>query len=76
MWVYLFVRWSFVVGRSSLVVGREPSPTGQSTERQAQIRVQLAASLTGIVYQQLLPKIGGGLVAAFEVLVATHADER
>jgi twitching motility protein PilT len=43
------------------------------TERQAQIRVQLAASLTGIVYQQLLPKIGGGLVAAFEVLVATHA---
>jgi twitching motility protein PilT len=44
-------------------------PTG----RQAQIRVQLANSLTGIIYQQLLPKIGGGQVAAFEVLVATHA---
>jgi twitching motility protein PilT len=44
-------------------------PTG----RQAQIRVQLANSLTGIVYQQLLPKIGGGQVAAFEVLVANHA---
>ncbi len=43
------------------------------TARQAQIRVQLANSLTGIIYQQLLPKIGGGLVAAFEVLVATHA---
>ncbi len=44
-------------------------PTG----RQAQIRVQLANSLTGIVYQQLLPKIDGGQIAAFEVLVANHA---
>jgi twitching motility protein PilT len=44
-------------------------PTG----RQAKIRVQLANSLTGIIYQQLLPRIGGGQVAAFEVLVATHA---
>src|SRR5712691_7609944 len=44
-------------------------PTG----RQSQIRVQLANSLTGIIYQQLLPKIGGGQVAAFEVLAATHA---
>jgi len=44
-------------------------PTG----RQAQIRVQLANSLTGIIYQQLLPKIDGGQVAAFEVLVANHA---
>ena len=42
-------------------------------ERQAQIRVQLAGSLTGIVSQRLLPKIGGGRVAAFEVLVATFA---
>src|SRR6478736_1921744 len=44
-------------------------PTG----RQAQIRVQLAASLTGIINQQLLPRVGGGQVAAFEILVATHA---
>jgi twitching motility protein PilT len=44
-------------------------PTG----RQAQIRVQLANSLTGIVYQQLLPRNDGGQVAAFEVMVATHA---
>jgi twitching motility protein PilT len=29
--------------------------------------------LTGIVYQQLLPRIDGGQVAAFEVMVATHA---
>jgi twitching motility protein PilT len=42
-------------------------------ERQAQIRVQLAGSLTGIVSQRLLPKIGGGRIAAFEVLVATFA---
>ena len=43
------------------------------SERQAQIRVQLANALTGIVYQRLLPRIGGGLVAAFEVLVASSA---
>ena len=39
-------------------------------DKQAQIRVQLASALTGIVYQRLLPRIGGGMVAAFEVLVA------
>ena len=42
-------------------------------ERQAQIRVQLANALTGIAYQRLLPRIGGGMVAAFEVLVANSA---
>ncbi|MGH2722166.1 MAG: type IV pilus twitching motility protein PilT [Actinomycetota bacterium] len=42
------------------------------SERQGQIRIQLANSLAGILYQQLLPKAGGGRVAAFEVLVATH----
>jgi twitching motility protein PilT len=40
-------------------------------EQQAQVRVQLAAALTGIVYQRLLPKTGGGMIAAYEVLVAT-----
>ena len=29
-------------------------------DRQAQIRVQLAASLTGVVAQRLMPRIGGG----------------
>jgi twitching motility protein PilT len=43
------------------------------SERQAQIRVQLANALTGIVYQRLLPRLGGGLVAAYEVLVANSA---
>jgi twitching motility protein PilT len=42
-------------------------------EQQAQVRVQLSAALTGIVYQRLMPRIGGGLVAAYEVLVANSA---
>jgi twitching motility protein PilT len=41
--------------------------------RQEQTRVQLAASLTAIIAQRLVPKVGGGMVAAFEVLVATHS---
>jgi twitching motility protein PilT len=40
-------------------------------DQQAQVRVQLAAALTGIVYQRLLPRTGGGMIAAYEVLVAT-----
>ncbi|MCZ7525323.1 MAG: type IV pilus twitching motility protein PilT [Acidimicrobiia bacterium] len=42
-------------------------------ERQDQIRVQLAGELSGVISQRLLPRRGGGLVAAFEVLVATFA---
>jgi twitching motility protein PilT len=42
-------------------------------DQQNQIRVQLAGSLLGIVSQRLLPRANGGLVAAFEVLVATYA---
>lgn len=42
--------------------------------QQSQIRVQLAMSLAGIIYQQLLPRADGkGRVAACEVLVATVA---
>jgi twitching motility protein PilT len=41
------------------------------TNQQDQIRTQLASSIIGILAQQLLPKIGGGRVAAFEVLVVT-----
>ena len=40
--------------------------------RQEQTRVQLSASLAAIVAQRLVPKIGGGMVAAFEVLIATN----
>jgi twitching motility protein PilT len=42
-------------------------------EQQAQIRTQLSAALSGIVYQRLIPRIGGGLIAAYEVLVANSA---
>jgi twitching motility protein PilT len=42
-------------------------------EQQAQIRTQLSAALTGIVYQRLIPRVGGGLVAAYELLVANTA---
>jgi twitching motility protein PilT len=42
-------------------------------EQQAQIRTQLAAALSGIVYQRLIPRVGGGLTAAYEVLVANSA---
>ena len=42
-------------------------------EQQAQIRVQLAAALSCVVYQRLVPRLGGGMTAAYEVLVATPA---
>jgi twitching motility protein PilT len=42
-------------------------------EQQSQIRTQLAAALTGIVYQRLVPRVGGGVVPAHEILVATSA---
>jgi twitching motility protein PilT len=42
-------------------------------ERQAQINVQLASTLTAVVHQRLIPRVGGGRVAAYEVMVATPA---
>jgi twitching motility protein PilT len=44
-----------------------------SAEQQGQIRVQLAGSLQAVVSQRLIPRVGGGMVAAFEVMMATHA---
>jgi len=41
--------------------------------QQPQIRLQLTHTLLGILNQQLVPRIGGGRVAAFEVLVGTTA---
>ncbi len=43
------------------------------SDRRDQIQVQLAAVLEGVVYQRLLPREGGGLIAAYEVLMANHA---
>jgi len=41
--------------------------------QQDQIRVQLAASLTGIFSQRLIPRIAGGLVPAYELMICTKA---
>jgi len=41
--------------------------------QQAEIRIQLAATLKGIVSQRLLPMINGGRVPAVEVLLGTSA---
>ena len=43
------------------------------TNQQEQVRTQLSTAIIGIVSQALLPKIGGGRVAAYEVLVVTPA---
>jgi len=44
-------------------------PPGQ----QDQIRVQLAGSLTGIFSQRLIPRISGGLIPAYELLINNSA---
>jgi twitching motility protein PilT len=49
------------------IVGVFPS------DEQTMVRMQLAGTLQGIISQTLLPKIGGGRVAALEILVATDA---
>lgn len=41
------------------------------SHQQDQIRTQLATAIIGILAQQLVPRIGGGRVAAFETLVVT-----
>ncbi len=42
-------------------------------DRQAQIRIMLSESLRGVIAQTLCRRIGGGRVAALEVLIATQA---
>ena len=41
-------------------------------DRQAQIRIMLSESLKGVIAQNLCKKIGGGRVAALEVLICTQ----
>ena len=41
--------------------------------QQEQIRLQLASSLTGIFSQRLLPRISGGRVPAYELLIVNNA---
>ena len=44
-----------------------------SSAQQTQIKVQLAATLKGILSQRLIPQIGGGRIPAMEVLMGTPA---
>ncbi len=41
--------------------------------QQPQIRSQLASTLLGVVSLRLLPKIGGGRVPAYELMITNHA---
>ncbi len=41
--------------------------------QQSQIRTQLSESLKGVVAQTLMPKIGGGRIAALEIMTSTAA---
>ena len=43
------------------------------TSQQEQIRTQLSTAIIGILSQALLPRIGGGRVAAYEMLVVNSA---
>ncbi len=42
-------------------------------DEQPQIRAMISTSLIAIIAQALLPKLGGGRVAASEILVTNHA---
>ena len=43
------------------------------SSQQDQVRVQLAGSLTGIFSQRLVPRISGGLIPAYELLINNSA---
>jgi len=45
------------------------------TNQQEQIRAQLAVSMIACISQAIMPKVGGGLIAAFEIMVSTSAVE-
>jgi twitching motility protein PilT len=44
-----------------------------SADQRSQIRIQLAATLKGIISQRLVTKIGGGRIPAVEILLGTPA---
>jgi twitching motility protein PilT len=43
------------------------------SSQQSQVRIQLAGSLAGIFSQRLVPRISGGLVPAYELLINNNA---
>ncbi len=42
-------------------------------QQQAQVRVQLSGSLIGIFSQRLIPRVSGGLIPAYELLINNNA---
>jgi twitching motility protein PilT len=42
-------------------------------DRRDQIQVQLASTLLGVIYQRLIPRTEGGMVAAYEIMVGNNA---
>ncbi|RTZ59072.1 MAG: type IV pili twitching motility protein PilT [Gammaproteobacteria bacterium] len=42
-------------------------------EKQEQIRIQLSFTLAGVISQRLVPKIGGGRILAYELLIPNKA---
>jgi twitching motility protein PilT len=44
-----------------------------TAERQGQVRLQLANTLSAVIAQRLVPRVGGGILAVYEVLLATSA---
>ncbi len=44
-----------------------------AADQRDQMRIQLAATLKGVISQRLLPKIGGGRIPAVEILLGTTA---
>lgn len=42
-------------------------------DQQSQVAAQLAATLVGIVSERLIPKIGGGRIPVFEIMIANSA---
>ena len=43
------------------------------SEQQGQVRVQLASSMVGIFSQRLIPRVSGGLIPVFELLINNNA---
>jgi twitching motility protein PilT len=42
-------------------------------EQQGQVRAQLAGSLLGVISQRLIPRIKGGLIPSYEIMISTPA---
>ena len=43
------------------------------SDRRDQIQVQLSATLQGVIYQRLMPRIDGGVIGAYEIMVGNTA---